>query len=148
MRSATSPRIWSIARDRLGLDLLACLLQPALPLDLRLVLRTLNLRIGNLPGLRQDLGRLRARLGQDGPVLLQQVTRLVASVVGFLDRLANPVATRVDRLLDRAERELPEHEERDPERDQRPDHEAGDDLDQVVARLGCENVQHRAQTRT
>ena len=58
---------------------------------------------------------------------------------------ADPVAPLVDRLLDRPERELPEHEERDREADQRPDHQPGDDLDQT-ARLvfGCERgSQHR-----
>ena len=41
--------------------------------------------------------------------------RLVAGVVGLVDRLADAVTPLVDRLLDRAERVLPKHEERDRE---------------------------------
>ena len=43
---------------------------------------------------------------------------------------ADPLAPLVDRLLDRAEREALEHEERDQEADDRPDHQPRRDLDQ------------------
>ena len=55
--------------------------------------------------------------------------RIDPSSSGYSREQVLPV---VDRLLDRAERVLAEHEERDRERDQRPDHQAGDDLDQPV----------------
>ena len=87
VRSATSPRIWSIARDGLGVDLLARVLEPPLPLDLGLVLRPLDLGVGDLARLGEDLGRLRPRLGEDGAVLLEQLAGLVAGVVRLVDRL-------------------------------------------------------------
>jgi len=64
-------------------------------------------------------------------VLLEQGARLVAGVVGLADRLEDAVAAGVDRLLRRREDPLDEHEQRDPERDDRPDHQARDDLDQA-----------------
>ena len=115
VRSATSLRIWPIARDGLRVDLLARLLEPALPLLLGLVLHALDLRVRDLPGLGEDVGGLGAGLGEDRAVLLEQLPCLVARVVGLLDRLADAVAAVVDGLLDRAERELPEDEERDRE---------------------------------
>ena len=93
--------------DGLRVDLLARVLEPALPLDLGLLLRALDLRLGHLAGLGEDvLDRLRPGLGEDRAVLLEQLAGLVPGVVGLLDRLADAVATVVDRLLDRAEREL------------------------------------------
>ena len=81
-----------------------------MPLGLGVGLRAHHLRLV-LPGFGEDLGRLRAGLREDRPVLLEQLARLVAGVVGLLDRLANPVAAVVDRLLD-GSGELPEDEER------------------------------------
>ena len=72
---------------RLGVDLLARVLEPPLPLDLGLVLRPLDLGVGDLAGLGQDLRRLGPGLGEDGAVLLEQLARLVAGGVGLVDRL-------------------------------------------------------------
>jgi hypothetical protein len=76
------------------------------------------------------------RLSDQATVLLEQPARLVAGVLGLVERLPNPVAALVDRLLDRAEGVPLEHEERDPERDQRPDHQPGDGLDEAVVGEG------------
>jgi len=71
------------------------------------------------------------RIGDELTVLLEQLAGLVARLVRLVDRGPDPVAALVDGLLDRAERELAEHEERDREADQRPDHEPRDDVDQT-----------------
>ena len=133
VRSATSVRIWSIARAvsasicfRVSSSR-RCRSASASSLA-RAICASATFRAS-----ARMLGRLRAGLREDRPVLLEQLAGLVAGVVCLLDRLADPVAALVDRLLDRAERVLPQDEERDPERDERPDHQAGDDLDQIVA---------------
>jgi hypothetical protein len=79
-----------------------------------------------------------ARLADQLAVLLEQVPRLLAGLVGLLERAANPVAPLVDQLLDRAEGEALEDEEGDQEADDRPDHQSRRDLDQSV---GCERHQ-------
>ena len=116
--------------DRLGLDLLARLLEPALPVGLGLLAGALALRVGDLARLGEDLPRLALRLADQLLVLLEQPARLGARVLGLLDRGADALAALVDRLLDRAERELPQHEEGDREADERPDHQTRDDVDQ------------------
>ena len=79
----------------------------------------------------QDLFRLAPRLSDQRAVLLEQATCFVPRLVGLLEGTADALAPLVDRLLDRAERVLLEDEERDQERDDRPDHQTRDDLDQV-----------------
>jgi hypothetical protein len=64
-------------------------------------------------------------------MLLEEPARLPPRAVRLLNRLLDPVTAFVDRALNRPEGEPLEHEERDPERDQRPDHQAGNDLDQA-----------------
>ena len=103
------------------------LLEPALAVLLGLLAHALALRVGDAcaPRRGSPRPRLRAcciRLA----VLLEQPARLVAGVVGLVERLADPVAPLVDHLLDRAERVPPQHEERDREADERPDHQARD----------------------
>ena len=67
------------------------------------------------------------------PLLLgEHGARLLAGVVGLVEGLGDPIAPLVDQPLDAAEGELLEHEEDDGEGDDRPDHQAWDDLDQVV----------------
>src|SRR5215211_7371632 len=119
-------QLHDVATDRLaelavlGVDGLAVLVEPALALG---------------PGLVALLARQLAKLA-----------RLLAGLVGRVQRLADPVTPLVDQALDPAERELPQDEEDDRERDDRPDHQAGDDRDEVAAGvLLCENerVQHR-----
>ncbi len=117
---------------RLGLDLALGLLEPPLAVGLCLLLDPLALGVGDAPSLGEDLLGLALRLPDQGAVLLEQLASLVAGAVGLLDRHADLLAAVVDRLLDRAEGVLPEHEERDREGDQRPDHQAGNDLDQGV----------------
>ena len=90
---------------RLGIDQLACFLEPALAVGLDLLLRALSLRVCDLARLRQDLPGFALRLPDQLLVLLEQPARLGAGVVGLLERLANPSSAVVDRLLDRAERE-------------------------------------------
>ena len=116
--------------DRLGLDLLARLLEPALPVGLDLLLGALALRLGDLARLGEDLPRLALGLADQLLVLLEQPAGLGARVLRLLDRGADALAALVDRLLDRAERELPQDEERDREADERPDHQTRDDVDQ------------------
>ena len=91
---------------RLGVDLALRLLEPARALDLGLLLHALDLRVGDLARVREDVRRLALRVGDELPVLLEQLAGLVASLVRLVDGRANPVAPLVDRLLDRAEREL------------------------------------------
>ena len=64
--------------DGLGVDLLARVLEPPLALGLGLLLRAVDLRIGDLARLREDVGRLRACLREDRPVLLEQLARLAS----------------------------------------------------------------------
>ena len=87
----------------LGLDLLPRLLEPALAVGLRLLLRTRELRVGDLARLGEDLARLALRLADQRPVLLEQLARLGAGVVRLLDGLPDAIAPLVDRLLDRTE---------------------------------------------
>ena len=117
---------------RLGLDLLRRIVEATLPVGLELVAHPLLLGLTDATRLREDLLRVPARLLHHRAVLLEQPPRFGTRVVGLLDCLPDPLAPGVDRLLDRTEDPFPEHEERDPEADQRPDHEAGDDLDERV----------------
>jgi hypothetical protein len=71
-------------------------------------------------------------------VLFEQLARLVACVVRLGDRLLDALAPLVDHLLDRAERVALEDDQDHEEADDRPDHQAGPDLDQWVRR------EHRA----
>src|SRR5215211_1225620 len=135
-------QLHDVATDRLaelavlGVDGLAVLLEPALE-----ILR------GLLAPLRDLLLALAAAVVEQplalGPGLvallarqLAKLARLLAGLVGRVQRLADPVTPLGDQALDPAERE----------RDDRPDHQAGDDRDEVAAGvLLCENerVQHR-----
>ena len=140
---AITVRLGDLAADlleraaRLGLDLLRRVVEPALPLRLELLLHPVPLRVGDPAGLGEDLlGVAAGRLDQR-PVLLEQLPGLGAGVVGLLDRLPDPIPAGVNRLLHRPEDPLPQHEERDAEAEQRPDHEAGDDLDQGVGGDDC-----------
>src|SRR5205823_5867766 len=65
-------------------------------------------------------------------VLLQQLTRLSAGLVGLLERLPDPRPPLVDQLLDRAEGIALQHEQRDQEAENRPDHQPRRDLDQRI----------------
>ena len=89
---------------RLGLDLAARLLEAALALGLELVAQALALRVGDAARLGEDLLRVAARLADQRAVLVEQLARLVAGVVGLVDRLADPLAPLVDGLLDGPER--------------------------------------------
>ena len=120
---------------RLGLDLPSRLLEPPLAVLLGLLADALAHRVRHAARLGEDLLGLAAGAGAQLAMLLQQLAGLVARALRLLERLTDPLAPLVDDLLHRPERVALEHEERDPERDQRPDHQAGDDLDQ---RVGCE----------
>jgi hypothetical protein len=65
-------------------------------------------------------------------VLLEQLARLLAGAVGLADRVADAFAPLVDHRLHRSERVALQDEHDDREADDRPDHEAGDDLDECV----------------
>src|SRR5581483_5197322 len=95
------------------LDLAARLLEAALAVLLGLQADALALRVGDAAGLGEDLLALALRLRDQLPVLLEQVVRLGAGVVGLLDRLLDPLTALVDHALDRAERVALQHEERD-----------------------------------
>ena len=85
---------------------------------------------------------------------LAELARLVARLVGLVERLANPLSPLVDQALDATERELPKDEKDDREGEDRPDHQAGDDVDERAAAallrrgLRCENERFQHQTRT
>ena len=107
----------------LGLDLLARLLEPPLAVGLELVAHPALVGLGDPPRLGEDLLGVGLRAPDQLPVLLEQLARLFAGPVGLVERLPDPLAPLVDRLLDRAERVPLEHEERDQEADDRPDHQ-------------------------
>ena len=115
----------------LGGDLAPRLLEPALAVDLRLLLDALALRLGDVPGLGEDRLGVGSRLRHQLLVLLEQPAGLFPRLVRLLERQHDPRAPVVDRLLDRLERVALEHEEGHAERDQGPDHQTRDDLDQL-----------------
>src|SRR5215211_1630106 len=137
-------QLHDVATDRLAelavllvpaLEILRGLLAPLRDLLLALAAAVVEQPLALGPGLVALLARQLAKLA-----------RLLAGLVGRVQRLADPVTPLVDQALDPAERELPQDEEDDRERDDRPDHQAGDDRDEVAAGvLLCENerVQHR-----
>jgi hypothetical protein len=67
-------------------------------------------------------------------VLFQQRACFGAGLVGLVERLADPLAPLVDRLLDAAEREALQHPERDQEADDGPHHQPEANLDQRIRR--------------
>src|SRR6266545_2563786 len=116
----------------LGLDLTPRLLEPPLAIGLRLVADALAHRLRVGAHLLADLLRLLPRLRDQRPVLLEQPARLRARVVRLDERLVDALAALVDHLLDRTERPPLEHEQRDQEGDDRPDHQTRRDLDEGV----------------
>ena len=138
--AAISERLGDLAADLaeglLGrlVDLPGRLLEPARAVLLDLLAHALALRVGDLAGLAEDALGLALGVRDQLAVLLEQVACLLAGAVGLLDRLADAVAAVVDHLLDGPERVALEHPQADDERDDRPDHEARDDLDQWVRR--------------
>src|SRR5215470_9938840 len=116
----------------LGRDLLARLLEPALPLGLRLFSHPGLHGFARLARLGEDRLGLTARLRDELLVLLQQLLRLVARLVGRLDGVPDRLLPVVDELLDGAERVALEHPERDQEADDRPDHQPRRDRDEWV----------------
>ena len=114
----------------LGLELLAVLLQPHLEVGVRLLARLLELALCLAAGLLEDLLAVGLRLLALARDLLTELTGLRARLVGLVERLADAVAALVDQPLDASEGEAPQHAEDDQERDDRPDHQARDDVDQ------------------
>ena len=112
---------------------ICCEVPRAALLLLRLTLHALDLRVGDLARVREDVRRLALRLADQLLVLLEQLAGLGARAVGLLDRFANAVPPLVDRLLDRAEGEPPE-DENDRKADERPD-QPRDDVDQAAGAL-------------
>ena len=99
---------------------------------------------GLLAGLRELLLALLSALFEDAlalglrllallPCELAELAGLLTGLVGLVERLANTVAPLVDQPLDAPEGQFPEDEEDDRKRDDRPDHQAGNDRDQVAA---------------
>src|SRR5882724_4186737 len=117
---------------RLGLDLPLGLLEATLAIGLRLFLDTSRHRLSDLARLRQDLLGLAARLADEGAVLFEESPCFAARLLRLFDRAADAVAPLVDDLLDRTERESLEDEERNPEADDGPDHQAESDFDQWI----------------
>src|SRR3954469_11813071 len=126
---------------RLGLDLALRLLEAALPVGLRLFLDATRHRLRDLAGFREDLLALSARLADERTVLFEQPPRLVPGLVRLFDRPADSLAPLVDRLLDVTECESLEDVERDPEADDRPDHQAEANFDQWI------RSEHQTRTR-
>ena len=117
------------------LDLAAGLLEPALAVLLGLLADALALRVGDAPRLAEDLLGLRLRLADQLPVLLEQAARLGARVVGLVDRALDALAARRrSSAWIGPNAYLLQHEERDQEADDRPDHQPRRDLDQWVRR--------------
>src|SRR5947209_7646742 len=87
----------------LGRDLLARLLEPALPLGLGLLFHALLHRIARLAGLGEDLLRLTSGGTDELLVLLEEALRLVACVLGGLDRVGDRRLPLVEHALDRPE---------------------------------------------
>ena len=116
VRSATSARICSSARAVSASICLLRLLEPPLAVGLGLLARRARcIDSACLPGLRRGSPR---PASAPAPISLRcsssSAARPRARAVGLLDRLADPLAALVDRLLDRTERVALEHEERDP----------------------------------
>src|SRR5579862_3229107 len=86
------------------LDLASRLLEPSLPVRLRLLAHAVLLRVGDPARLGEDLLRVGLGLADQLAMLLEQVPRLFARVVGLVERLPDALPAVVDRLLDRAER--------------------------------------------
>src|SRR5689334_2965327 len=124
---------------RLGLDLLARLLEPTLAVFLELLAHAALVGLCDAACLAEDLVGVATRARDQLAVLLEEPARLLAGVVGLLQRLPDPLAPLVDHLLHGPEREALEHEQRDQEADDRPDHQPRGDLDQGV---GCERHRH------
>jgi hypothetical protein len=80
-----------------------------------------------------DLLGLLARLAQALPVFLEQLVGLVPRALGGVDRLVDRLAPAVERLADAREREPLQQEQREAERDQRPDHQPHVRGDEEVA---------------
>ena len=76
-------------------------------------------------------------------MLLEQLARLGAGVLGLLDRPLDALAPLVEHVLDRSEGVALQDEEGEQEADDRPDHQTRDDLDQ--ARGGDERL-HQIRT--
>ena len=123
VRSATSLRICSSERLRLGLDVPAGRGDQLLALGLALGGRLGDRGLGRLARAGDDVVGLLARLLQPLAVLGEQLVGLLALLLGGLDVLPDRVRALLERLADPREGELPEHEHRDPEQDQRPDHQ-------------------------
>src|SRR6266545_5277666 len=88
---------------RLGFDLPLRLLEPALPVGLRLLSDALALGVGDAPRLGQDLLGVVARAADQRAMLLQETPGLRAAVVRLGECLPNALATLVDHRLDAAE---------------------------------------------
>src|SRR5215208_2312096 len=90
-------------------------------------------RLGRPAGAGDDVICLLAGLFQPGAVLGQDLVRLLPGALGLLDRLADQVGALVERLLDSREGDLAEHVHREPEDEQRPDHQPERWRDQEAA---------------
>jgi hypothetical protein len=84
-------------------------------------------RLARLARLGEDRLGLALRLADQLAVLLEQPLRLVARLVGGVDRTPDRLPPLVDHVLDRPERVSLEDEEHDDEEDDRPDHQARDE---------------------
>jgi hypothetical protein len=129
---------------RLRLDVAARGLHELLALLLRGLLGVVLERVARAPGADHDVLRLLTRLAQPRSVLLEQLVGLLAGLGGRVDRVLDRAPPLVERLGDARERELPQDEEADPEREQRPDHQPHARGDEEVARArgddGCRSV--------
>ena len=115
----------------LGLELLAVLLQPLLQIRVAPPARACS---SWRWAWRRDSSRIfsRSAFASSRSLLheLAELPGLFARLVGLVERLADPVAALVDHPLDASEGEAPEHPEDDQEREDRPDHQARDDVDE------------------
>src|SRR5215218_1593863 len=112
-----------LARDLLGRDdrevgyLLADLVERAAGLGL------VHVRVGRLARAGDDVLRLLTGLLEPGAVLLEQLVGLDLGPRRSVDRLLDRQTAAVECLADQREGELAQDQQRDAERDQRPEHQ-------------------------
>jgi hypothetical protein len=101
-------------------------------------------RLRRPAGTSHDVVGLAAGVREPLAVLAQQLVGLAPGPLGRVDRLLDRALALVERLGDAREGDLPQHEHRQGEDDERPDHQPPDGIDEPggVAFLGCQHEGH------
>src|ERR1700712_1834589 len=122
---------------RRGLNVASGLREDFLTLLARLGVRINLVLFSGTTSLRRDLVGLHARSGKPLAVLGDELVGLELLLFSVCDRVLNRLLTNVERLGDLRERLLTQQQQRDAERDQRPDHQADVGRDQERSAAGC-----------